>query len=63
MPTISASGTSVSYSTLGEGPGLVFVAGTGLPAELNFGHLAGAFTSSRTVILPDYAGSGQTPAR
>jgi pimeloyl-ACP methyl ester carboxylesterase len=62
MPTANASGTSVSYTTLGEGPGLVFVAGTGLPAELNFGHLAGAFTGSRTVVLPDYAGSGQTPA-
>ena len=62
MPTINASGTNVSYSTIGQGPGLVFVAGTGLPAELNFGHLAGAFTDSRTVILPDYSGSGQTPA-
>ena len=62
MPTANASGTSVSYTTIGEGPGLVFVAGTGLPAELNFGHLAGAFTDSKTVILPDYAGSGQTAA-
>jgi pimeloyl-ACP methyl ester carboxylesterase len=62
MPAINTSSGSVSYTTLGEGPGLVFVAGTGLPAELNFGHLTGAFTNSRTVILPDYAGSGQTPA-
>jgi pimeloyl-ACP methyl ester carboxylesterase len=61
MPTIGASGASAGFSVSGEGPGLVFVAGTGLPAELNFGHLTGAFTGSRTVILPDYAGSGRTP--
>lgn len=60
MPTISTSGTTVSYTTFGEGPGLVFVAGTGLPAQVNFGHLVGAFDSRRTVVLPDYAGSGET---
>jgi pimeloyl-ACP methyl ester carboxylesterase len=61
MPAINVSGGTVSYTTLGQGPGLVFVAGTGLPAQVNYGHLAGAFTDARTVILPDYAGSGQTP--
>jgi pimeloyl-ACP methyl ester carboxylesterase len=60
MPTIDAFGTTVSYTTSGQGPGLVFVAGTGMPAELNYGHLTGAFAESRTVILPDYAGSGQS---
>lgn len=60
MPTISASGTTVSYSKLGHGPGLVFVAGTGLPALVNFGHLAPAFHDRRTVVLPDYAGSGES---
>ena len=60
MPTISTSGATVSYTTAGEGPGLVFVAGTGLAAELNFGHLVGAFSDRRTVVLPDYAGSGET---
>jgi pimeloyl-ACP methyl ester carboxylesterase len=60
MPTIDASGTTVSYTTMGEGPGLVFVAGTGLSAELNYGHLAGEFKESRTVVLADYAGSGQS---
>jgi pimeloyl-ACP methyl ester carboxylesterase len=61
MSTISVAGTTVSYTTTGTGPGLVFVAGTGLPAQLNFGHLVDAFADRRTVILPDYAGSGETP--
>jgi pimeloyl-ACP methyl ester carboxylesterase len=60
MPTISASETTVSYTKLGHGPGLVFVAGTGLPALVNFGHLAPAFHDQRTVVLPDYAGSGES---
>src|SRR5690242_13894435 len=60
MPAIDVSGTTVSYTTTGEGPGLVFVAGTGMAAELNYGHLTGEFAGSRTVILPDYAGSGQS---
>ncbi len=60
MPTISAAGTSVSYTCAGQGPGLVFVAGTGLPAQLNYSHLVDAFSDRRTVVLPDYAGSGQT---
>jgi pimeloyl-ACP methyl ester carboxylesterase len=60
MPTTTAFGTTVSYSCAGQGPGLVFVAGTGLPAQLNFGHLVDAFSDRRTVVLPDYAGSGET---
>ena len=60
MPTISVSGTTVSYSAIGHGPGLVFVAGTGLPALVNFGHLTPVFHDRRTVVLPDYAGSGES---
>ncbi|WP_250279783.1 alpha/beta hydrolase [Frankia sp. Cppng1_Ct_nod] len=60
MPTISACGTSINYTAAGQGPGLVFVAGTGVPAQMNFGHLVGAFTDHHTVVLPDYAGSGET---
>jgi pimeloyl-ACP methyl ester carboxylesterase len=60
MPTTTALGTTVSYTCTGQGPGLVFVAGTGLPAQLNFGHLVEAFSDRRTVVLPDYAGSGET---
>jgi pimeloyl-ACP methyl ester carboxylesterase len=60
MPTVKADGALVHYSTQGTGPGLALVAGTGLPAELNYGHLAPLFTDHRTVILPEYAGSGAT---
>jgi pimeloyl-ACP methyl ester carboxylesterase len=60
MPTVSVSGTTVSYVSAGKGPGLVFVAGTGLAAQLNFGHLVDPFADRRTVVLPDYAGSGET---
>jgi pimeloyl-ACP methyl ester carboxylesterase len=60
MPTVSASGTTVHYTTAGAGPALVCVAGTGLPAQVNYGHLVDAFADARTVVLPDYAGSGET---
>jgi pimeloyl-ACP methyl ester carboxylesterase len=52
---------AVSYTTAGEGPGLVFVAGTGLSALLNYGHLLDPFLPHRTVVLPDYAAAGDTP--
>lgn len=60
MPTVDADRSAVHYTTAGQGPALVFVAGTGLAAQLNFGHLVDAFTDERTVVLPDYAGSGAT---
>jgi pimeloyl-ACP methyl ester carboxylesterase len=60
MPTTTAAGTTVHYTTAGSGPGLVLVAGTGLDAQLNFGHLVDAFAGDHTVVLPDYAGSGET---
>jgi pimeloyl-ACP methyl ester carboxylesterase len=60
MPTIDVAGTTVSYACDGQGPGLVLVAGSGLPAQLNYGHLVEAFSDRRTVVLPDYAGSGET---
>jgi pimeloyl-ACP methyl ester carboxylesterase len=60
MPVVTADGATVHYTTSGSGPGLVLVAGTGLPAMINNGHLVPAFADRRTVILPDYAGSGDT---
>jgi pimeloyl-ACP methyl ester carboxylesterase len=60
VPTVNANGASVHYTTTGSGPGLVMVAGTGLDAMTNYGHLLPAFADERTVILPDYAGSGAT---
>jgi len=61
MPTVEADYSTVHYTTVGnDGPGLVLVAGTGLSAAINYGHLAEAFVDERTVVLPDYAGSGET---
>ena len=60
MPTVTTSGTTVHYTCAGTGPALVLVAGTGLPAQVNYGHLVEAFADRRTVVLPDYAGSGET---
>jgi pimeloyl-ACP methyl ester carboxylesterase len=61
MNVTAPSGSTVSYTTAGQGPGLVLVAGTGLSALLNYGHLLDPFTPHRTVVLPDYAAAGQTP--
>jgi pimeloyl-ACP methyl ester carboxylesterase len=61
MHVTAPSGSTVAYTTTGEGPGLVLVAGTGLSALLNYGHLLDPFTSRRTVVLADYAGGGETP--
>jgi len=60
MPTVTASATTVHYTCAGTGPALVLVAGTGLPAQVNYGHLVEGFADRRTVVLPDYAGSGET---
>lgn len=60
MPTVTVADTTVHYVASGTGPALVLVAGTGLPAQVNFGHLVGEFADRRTVVLPDYAGSGET---
>jgi len=60
MPTTTVAGTTVHYSTTGTGPGLVLVPGTGLSAQINYGHLVDAFTPSHTVVLADYAGGGET---
>jgi pimeloyl-ACP methyl ester carboxylesterase len=61
MPTTIVAGTTVQYTVAGSGPGLVLVAGTGLPAQGNYGHLVDAF-AGHTVVLPDYAGGGETTA-
>lgn len=60
MPTTTVAGTTVHYRTAGSGPGLVLVPGTGLSADINYGHLVEAFTGERTVVLADYAGGGET---
>ncbi|WP_188194277.1 alpha/beta fold hydrolase [Nonomuraea sp. SYSU D8015] len=60
MPTATHTSGDVHYNRQGAGPGLVLVHGTGGDAVTNWAHLVPAFTDIRTVITPDYAGSGQT---
>jgi len=62
MPITHASGTKVHYAITGNGPGLVLVHGTSLDAATNYGHMVEHLAHDRTVIAPDYAGSGSTTA-
>lgn len=61
MSTVSVNGSPVHYSVTGAGPGLVLIHGASMDGVSNFGHLVDKFTDERTVVLPDYAGSGETP--
>ncbi|WP_084964444.1 alpha/beta fold hydrolase [Thermoactinospora rubra] len=56
MPEVNG----VHYAVAGSGPGLVMVHGTGGDSVTNFAHLVDRFTDVRTVVTPDYAGSGRT---
>jgi pimeloyl-ACP methyl ester carboxylesterase len=60
MATVSVDDIGVHYSVSGSGPGLVLVHGASMAGMSNFGHLIEHFTDSRTVVIPDYAGSGGT---
>ncbi|QTZ93825.1 alpha/beta hydrolase [Streptomyces auratus AGR0001] len=60
MPHTSVDSATVHYRIEGQGPGLLLVHGTGATGDVNYGHLLEKFTDQRTVILPDYAGSGDT---
>ncbi|WP_336210850.1 alpha/beta fold hydrolase [Nonomuraea sp. LPB2021202275-12-8] len=60
MPTIEHERGTVHYDRAGSGPGLVLVHGTGGDSVTNYAHLVPGFTDIRTVITPDYAGSGRT---
>jgi len=50
----------VAYRVDGSGPGLVMVHGTGADGETNWWHLVEDLARHRTVVRPDYSGSGQT---
>ena len=60
MNTVDVGGAKVAYRVDGKGPGLVLVHGTGGNSESNWGHLVEHFALHRTVVRPDYAGSGRT---
>ena len=58
--TVAVGDATVSYAVDGAGPGLVLVHGAGGSADGNWAHLVDGFASDRTVVRPDYAGSGDT---
>ncbi|MEV1004410.1 alpha/beta hydrolase [Nonomuraea sp. NPDC050202] len=60
MPMVIHDGGTVHYAKAGSGPGLVMVHGTGGDAVTNYAHLVPGLADLRTVITPDYAGSGHT---
>jgi pimeloyl-ACP methyl ester carboxylesterase len=60
MPFISTQDAQVHYEIDGQGPGLVLVHGMGGDAEKVFGNVVGHFTDTRTVVRPNFSGSGQT---
>ncbi|MGW0806563.1 alpha/beta fold hydrolase [Nonomuraea sp. NPDC002799] len=60
MPTVTHNSGVVHYHRAGSGPGLVMVHGSGGDAVSNYAHLVPGLSDIRTVITPDYAGSGQT---
>lgn len=60
MPVVDVDGTKVAFRVDGSGPGLVLVHGTGGNSETNWSQLTGRLAESRTVIRPDYSGSGET---
>lgn len=60
MPITSVRDTAVHYLVDGQGPGLVLVHGMGGDAEKVFGNVVGHFTATRTVVRPNFSGSGQT---
>lgn len=56
----TAGGASVHYSVEGSGPALMLLHGTGGDGYAHWGQLMRHLTPGRSVICPDYAGSGQT---
>ncbi|GGP32938.1 3-oxoadipate enol-lactone hydrolase [Streptomyces libani subsp. rufus] len=62
MPAVTtAEGTEVDYRVTGSGPGLLLVHGSTSDSASNFVLLEPHLAQHRTLILPDYAGSGRTP--
>ena len=59
MPFASTHGSKVEYFETGTGPGLVLVHGTGGDAG-TFDNLRDTFQDRRTVVVPNYSGSGAT---
>ncbi|MFC4117081.1 alpha/beta fold hydrolase [Nonomuraea zeae] len=53
---LNVSGTRIAYRTLGDGPGLLLLHGTG-PGSMTWDGMAERLAARNTVILPDVGGS------
>lgn len=51
----------LAYDVHGSGPGLVLLHGTSSNGAGSWGTLLGALAADRTVVLPDFPGSGDSP--
>ncbi len=60
MPFAPHENSQIEYSAVGKGKGLVLVHGTGQSAENTWTEVAEHFAPSRTVVCPNYSGSGRT---
>jgi pimeloyl-ACP methyl ester carboxylesterase len=60
MPLAPLHDTQVHYEVDGQGPGLVLVHGIGGDADKVFGNVVEHFSSTRTVVRPNFSGSGDT---
>jgi pimeloyl-ACP methyl ester carboxylesterase len=63
MPFVDIEDSHVEYRAEGAGPGLVLVHGAGLDADRNWGSVAARLSQGRTVVRPNYSGSGTTADR
>lgn len=60
MSFVEVEQSKVAFRVDGTGPGLLLVHGTGGNSESNWGPLVAGLAETRTVIRPDYSGSGET---
>ncbi|MCP2351387.1 alpha/beta fold hydrolase [Nonomuraea roseoviolacea] len=60
MTSVALGGGRVHYEIAGDGPGLVLLHGTGGDADRVFGNVVDHFTGIRTVVRPNFSGSGDT---
>jgi 3-oxoadipate enol-lactonase len=60
MPTVTNGRAQVAYEVRGSGRGLLLVHGAGASGITTWGPLLPTLEASRTVVVPDLRGSGQT---
>lgn len=60
MQIVESESSNIEYEVTGRGLGLVLIHGTGGDAKSNWGHLVDRLAEHRTVVRPNYSGSGGT---